>query len=219
MQLPAPLRSGPAAQPHAGPSAEGSHQAIATPVSASASQPAAAAPPQAPPPEARPGSAPRAPGAAIIGPQEALTEPAPDFPGSRLPRTGRAADGATILPMQVYAAGYDPHDTRPRVALLLAGMGLSAAGSGDAVTQLPPGVSLAYSPYAVSPDLDQARTHGHELLVSIPMEPAGYPLEDEGPARLAGRRIDGREPEEPGMEPVALPGLCRRHRCAGPAAR
>jgi uncharacterized protein len=95
-----------------------------------------------------------------------------------LPRLG--ADGRA--PMQVYAAGYDPTDTRPRIAILLSDIGMSQQDSEDAIRSLPPAVSLAFSPYAIRPDplLEAARAGGHEMLLSIPMEPPNYPINDAG---------------------------------------
>jgi len=65
---------------------------------------------------------------------------------------------------------------------VLDGIGLSEADSLAAINDLPGAVDLAVSAYAAHPDalLVQARLRGHELLASIPMEPAGSPLNDEG---------------------------------------
>jgi polysaccharide deacetylase 2 family uncharacterized protein YibQ len=151
-----------------------------------AAQPPAAtpAPPRATPAPvaAMVAPAPPAPGAPVAAPDPALLEPSTAYPGAMLPRIG--ADGR--LPMQVYAAGYDPADKRPRIALLLAGMGMSDAESEAAVTALPAAVSLAISPYAAQPEklLEAARAHGHETLISIPMEPQNYPVNDAGSYQL-----------------------------------
>ncbi len=113
----------------------------------------------------------------IADPDPALIEPGPD-PGHMLPRV--AADGR--LPMQVYAAGFDPTTRRPRVGLLLAGIGLDAAASEAAIHNLPGGVSLAISPYAQLSEhlLAAARIAEHEYLISVPMEPQSFPLNDPG---------------------------------------
>jgi uncharacterized protein len=108
--------------------------------------------------------------------------------GSRqnLPRI--AADGR--LPMQAYAAGFDHSSRRPRIGLLLAGIGMNEAESDAAIRTLPGAVSLAVSPYAAAdqPNLPKllatARTTGHEYLIAIPLEPAGFPLNDPGPSTL-----------------------------------
>ncbi len=116
--------------------------------------------------------------AGIPAPIAALQEPAPDVAGAVLPRIG--PDGR--MPMQAYAAPFDAADARPRVAVLLAGIGMTETDSEAAIHATPPAVSLAFSPYATRPAalLEMARAAGHETLVSIPMEPLGYPLNDAG---------------------------------------
>lgn len=99
-----------------------------------------------------------------------------------LPRI--AADGRQ--PFQVYAAGSPRPDGTPRVALLLAGIGMNEAQSMAAITVLPAAISLALSPYAPRTDalLARARDTGHEVFLSLPMEPQGYPLNDPGDRAL-----------------------------------
>ena len=82
--------------------------------------------------------------------------------------------------MALYAAGFDPTSVRPRVGMLIAGIGLSEAESMAAVKDLPHGVTLAISPYAgdISRLLAVARLTEHEYVLSIPMEPQGYPVND-----------------------------------------
>ena len=118
----------------------------------------------------------------IADPDPALLEPAPDAPSELLPRI--AADGR--MPMQVYAAGFDRSSRRPRVGLLLAGIGLNEADSDAAVHDLPGGVTFAVSPYATRLQrlLVGVRFAEHEYLLSIPMEPQGFPLNDPGPRAL-----------------------------------
>ncbi len=150
---------------------------------AMAPAPPVAAPPAPPPEPAAAAPAPPAPppvqvAAGIPSPIAALQEPAPDVAGAVLPRIG--PDGR--MPMQAYAAPFDAADTKPRVAVLLAGIGMTETDSEAAIRTTPPAVSLAFSPYATRPAplLEMARAAGHETLVSIPMEPLGYPLNDAG---------------------------------------
>lgn len=112
----------------------------------------------------------------IADPDPSLLEPSAADPGAKLPRT--AADGR--VPMAVYAAGFDVSSRRPRVGLLIAGIGMSEADSLAAIKDLPPAVTLAFSPYAANAQrlAGVARTTEHEYLLSIPMEPQGYPLND-----------------------------------------
>jgi len=95
-----------------------------------------------------------------------------------------AADGRA--PRLAYARRFDASDTRPRIGLIMAGIGASDADSRAAIAGLPGGIDLAVSPYAANADplLALARARGHELLLSIPMEPAGYPLSDAGTESL-----------------------------------
>ena len=146
--------------------------------------PAASVPGAAPPGPAGQGpiAAPATATTPITAPLSALAEAAPGHPGRTLPRIG--PDG--LAPMHAYAARFDPADHHPRVALLLAGIGLDPGASGDAIRDLPAAISLAISPYAPDPTalLAAARAAGHEYLLSLPMEPARYPLNDPGPRAL-----------------------------------
>ncbi len=149
----------------------------ANPAPAKPEQAAVAAPkPAVSPVEAlRPGSASAGP---IAAPDPALLEPGAGPDAGMLPRIG--ADGR--VPGQVYARGFAAEPGRPRIGLVLAGIGLNAADSAEAITRLPGELTLVVSPYAPQnlELLDQARRAGHELLLAIPMEPMGYPLNDPG---------------------------------------
>lgn len=114
----------------------------------------------------------------IADPDPALLEPLIDQPDNPLPRI--AMDGR--MPMQVYASGFDQSTRRPKVGLLLAGVGLNQADSDVAVRLLPRGITLAISPYAanLAKLLASARAAEHEYLLSLPMEPQGFPLNDPG---------------------------------------
>lgn len=95
-----------------------------------------------------------------------------------LPRIG--PDGRT--PMREYARPFDRRDSRPRVALILGGIGLRAGLSEEAIRSLPPQIALAFTPYAPDPAalLAQARDRGFETLLALPMEPTGFPMNDPG---------------------------------------
>jgi polysaccharide deacetylase 2 family uncharacterized protein YibQ len=122
----------------------------------------------------------------VADPDPALLEPLSPGSAQNLPRI--ASDGRTA--MRVYAAGFDHSSRRPRVGLVLAGIGMNEAESDAAIRTLPGAVSLAVSPYAAADRpglpklLARARTNGHEYLVSLPLEPAGFPLNDPGPQTL-----------------------------------
>lgn len=115
----------------------------------------------------------------VAAPAPGLTEPGPAGP---LPRV--AEDGRT--PWQTYARPFVQGDARPRIALVVAGMGASGTAATGAIRQLPGAVTLAFP--AGAPQLaqwiEQARADGHEVLIDLPMEPAGYPVDDPGPNTL-----------------------------------
>jgi polysaccharide deacetylase 2 family uncharacterized protein YibQ len=153
----------------------------AAPVVAEVAKPVTVVP--AAKPVATPITAPPPPAAiaatgSIAAPDPALLEASNLYPGGLLPKIG--ADHRT--PMQAYAAPFNAADPRPRVALLMAGIGMNEAESAVAIANLPAAISLAVTPYAARLDsqIANARVHGHEFLISIPMEPQGFPLNDPG---------------------------------------
>jgi uncharacterized protein len=112
----------------------------------------------------------------IADPDPAMQEPVAGDPKLMLPRI--SIDGRA--PMSAYAAGFDTSSLRPRVGILIAGVGMSDADSLAAIKTLPGGVTFAISPPArdLSHLLAAARSNEHEYLLSVPMEPRGYPVND-----------------------------------------
>jgi uncharacterized protein len=103
----------------------------------------------------------------------------------QIPRVG--IDG--IKAMSVYArpASADPAKAnRPRIALVVGGLGISAATTGEAMAKLPGPVTFAFAPYGtdIARLAGRARAEGHELLLQLPMEPFDYPDNDPGPQTL-----------------------------------
>jgi polysaccharide deacetylase 2 family uncharacterized protein YibQ len=94
-----------------------------------------------------------------------------------------APDGRT--PFQLYAKPFKP-DGRPKVALIVGGLGLNPAATRAAIERLPAEVTLSFVPYAQGLQgwIDLARANGHEVLLEIPMEPQDYPDNDPGPQTL-----------------------------------
>ena len=135
-----------------------------------------------------PGSAPPGPAATgqSAGPQHvesvrpdlALLEDGPFGPLPRIAPDGRR-------PFLAYARPFNLEDRRPKVAVLLVGLGQQREIV-DAVLTLPAPISLQFSAYA--PELPalvaRARGAGHEVLLELPMEPADYPASDPGPHTL-----------------------------------
>jgi len=102
-------------------------------------------------------------------------------PGGPLPII--AADGRS--PFSAYRRPF-PADPRPKVALVIRGLGLNAQATRRAIEGLPPAVTLSFIVYAddLQGWIDQARAHGHEVLLEAPMEPMDFPDNDPGPYTL-----------------------------------
>ncbi len=89
-------------------------------------------------------------------------------------------------PWQAYARPVKSGDNRPRVAIILSGLGLSSAATEVAIQGLPSEVTLAFQPFAdnIQQWIRLARAAGHEVLLNLPMEPVDFPANDPGPRAL-----------------------------------
>ena len=164
----------------AGPSASSAALAPAgAPVSPGSTAPFANAPAPPLPPQIVPGTIvkPVLAGKALIA-DPALIEQTQQGP---LPRI--ADDGRT--PMMAYAPPA-PSDKRPRIAIVVSGLGISAKATSAAIAGLPADVTLAFAPYDddVQRWVSEARRQGHEVLLELPMEPYDFPDSDPGPHTL-----------------------------------
>jgi len=162
--------------------------AASPPPQAADMQAAAAVPSPAPPPETPPSdtsahAAPPEPAAApppaSLASEQALVEPGPDGPLPIIAPDGREA-------WRVYARPFDRGDKRPRLAIVVFGLGLSTAPTETSINELPGAVTLAFESYARQlPEwIERARAAGHEILLTVPMEPTDYPRQDPGPYTL-----------------------------------
>ena len=143
-----------------------------------------ARPASVPPSTAHPAPALSENSASIPDPDPVLLESSTLVPNRMLPKSaGRGHEAA-----QLYAAAFDPAERHPRVALVLDGAGLDRALTEQAIGVLPSAVDLAFSAYAPQATAAAlarlARRGGRECLVSIPMEPTGFPMVEEGNREL-----------------------------------
>ncbi len=156
-----------------------------------AAKPIAAAPP--PPESAKRAAPPRrapAPATKALVPVTAGggLRPAPDpalVEQTRLGLLPRVSpDGRKAW--QTYARPFDTGDRRPRLAIIISGLGLSGAATEAAIQRLPGAVTLAFAPYAkgLAQWIALARAAGHEVLLDLPMEPLNFPANDPGPHTL-----------------------------------
>jgi len=122
------------------------------------------------------------------GAASAALPPVPDPALVKMGRNGPlpiiGADGRR--PREVYARPFDVTDKRPRIALVIGGLGLSRSMTESAIRTLPAAVTVSFSPYAKDLQLmvNAARAAGHEVLLELPMEPFDYPHNDPGPYTL-----------------------------------
>lgn len=116
--------------------------------------------------------------ALAAAPDPALVE---ETPNGLLPVRGPGGRQA----WRAYARPFDTVDPRPRIAIVLIGLGLNQGATNDAI-QLPGAVTLSFTPYASSlPNwVSLARAAGHEVMIDLPMEPMNYPTDDPGPHTL-----------------------------------
>lgn len=117
-------------------------------------------------------------GALPMAPLAGLYAPGP---GGPLPII--ATDGRT--PFEAYKRPFVANG-RPKIALVIGGLGLNARATRQAIDTLPPEITLSFAPYAEGLQgwIDDARSHGHEVLLETPMEPLDYPDNDPGPYTL-----------------------------------
>jgi uncharacterized protein len=96
--------------------------------------------------------------------------------GRWLPRI--AEDGRT--PAEAYARPASPDPARPRIALVVGGLGINHRTTMEAIEELPADITLSFAPRTSSAGLDtqyyinKARADGHEVLIEVPMEPYEY---------------------------------------------
>lgn len=141
---------------------------------------------------APPVSAPTAsPPSVTAAPAPTAAQGLPPAPDPRLVEAGRDGNLPVIgpdgrQPWRVYARPFRDITARPRIAIVIAGLGLRESTTVQAIEKLPPDVTLAFTPYARN--LDQwsarARATGHEFLIQVPMEPVDFPTSDPGPKAL-----------------------------------
>jgi len=133
---------------------------------------------------------------------DAASQPEPETAADADETAGAAADSGTQLaalpavprdpdlPWLRFAAPFPSGDPRPRIAIVFTSLGLSDAATEAILREMPPAVSLAFSPYSrkLQRWLEQARAGGHEVLIDLPMEPLNYPEDDPGPLALLSTR-------------------------------
>lgn len=95
-----------------------------------------------------------------------------------------AADGRTSL--TAYARPFSGDASRPKIAIIVGGLGFNARQTTQAIDELPADVTLSFVPYASNLQswIDRARARGHEVMLELPMEPFDPEADDTGPQTL-----------------------------------
>ncbi|HJS30470.1 MAG TPA: divergent polysaccharide deacetylase family protein [Alphaproteobacteria bacterium] len=122
--------------------------------------------------------------------EPARTAEPPVKPSAPRQTTSAAVPAAPIAPARIVklrnVRPFEAKDRRPRIAVVVVELGVKAASSEAAIQRLPPEVTLAFSPFA--DDLERwtraAREAGHEVLLTIPLEPTDFPAGGPGSLTL-----------------------------------
>jgi polysaccharide deacetylase 2 family uncharacterized protein YibQ len=188
---PAAAAAEPAPQPEPPPPPPPQIQiAVPAPPPAPPAPPVPAPPAQRPAVQSEPAPAPAAPAPALAPAPAAAPPPAQQQAAARPPPR---VTPPPLPPRDVeaptwvrFARPFDPEDKRPRIALVIADLGKSQAATNAAIQNLGGGITLAFTPYAdgLAQWVALARAAGHEVLLSLPMEPTDFPNTDPGPQTL-----------------------------------
>ncbi len=92
----------------------------------------------------------------------------------------------SMAPWRRFSTASEATESQPKVAIVITGLGLSAAATEAAIKQLPAAITLSFSPYArrLNQWITLARINEHEVMLDLPMEPVTYPEDDPGPHAL-----------------------------------
>jgi len=92
----------------------------------------------------------------------------------------------SMMAWKEYARPAKGADDRPKIAIIVTGIGLNSTSSDLAIKHLPGQIDLGFSPYGKKLQhwMNSAREYGHEGFLMIPTEPLKYPENDPGPHTL-----------------------------------
>ncbi len=97
-----------------------------------------------------------------------------------------APDGRRPADMFAATSVAEAEDKRPKIGILIGGLGISREQTSSVLEKLPRTITLGFTPYADSLEgwVSRARESGHEVMLQVPMEPFDYPNNDPGPQTL-----------------------------------
>lgn len=117
--------------------------------------------------------------ASLAAPIDSLSEPSEQ---GALPKTG--PEGTS---RRFYARPFVmPVPAKPVIAILMVDLGANKTLTEQAITSLPPEISMAFIPYAreLALQFENARNLGHESWLMLPAQPEDFPASDPGPLAL-----------------------------------
>lgn len=97
-----------------------------------------------------------------------------------------AADGRKASDIFATTSVAEAEDKRPKIAILMGGLGIGREATNQVFDKLPRTVTLGFPPYGDNLEqwIARARENGHEIMLQVPMEPFDYPNNDPGPQTL-----------------------------------
>ena len=128
--------------------------------------------------------------------ESAATPPPAAHPLPRAPMAGMTQNGPLgPLPIvasdgrraaQVYARPFRGDASKPKIAIIVGGLGFNQRTTAQAISELPADITLSFVPYAADLQtwVDRARASGHEVMLELPMEPFDPAADDTGPQTL-----------------------------------
>ncbi|MFZ4603782.1 MAG: divergent polysaccharide deacetylase family protein [Caulobacterales bacterium] len=102
-------------------------------------------------------------------------------PNGQLPVMGPGG----LTSYKAYRRPFTPDPRKSKIGVIVGGLGFNAAATEQAISELPPEITLSFVPYAQNLQswIDKARAAGHEVMIEVPMEPFDMD-EDTGPQTL-----------------------------------
>jgi polysaccharide deacetylase 2 family uncharacterized protein YibQ len=97
-----------------------------------------------------------------------------------------SADGRKPSDIFAKTTVSEAEDKRPKIAILMGGLGIGRDATNDVFEKLPRTITLGFPPYGDNLEqwVAKAREDGHEVMLQVPMEPFDYPNNDPGPQTL-----------------------------------
>lgn len=97
-----------------------------------------------------------------------------------------ASDGRRPSDMFSRTSVAEAEDKRPKIAILIGGLGIGHDATAQVFEKLPRTITLGFTPYGEDLEswVSRARQNGQEVMLQVPMEPFDYPNNDPGPQTL-----------------------------------